>query len=321
MILSVSRRTDIPAFYSSWFMERLKAGYVLVRNPYNYHQLSQIPLSPENVDCIVFWTKYSAPLHIYLDNIKNMGYNFYFHYTITPYSNDIEVNMKNKKDVVMSFQELSSIIGSEKVILRYDPVLLKSKYTLEYHIKAFNILCSKLKGYTNKVIISFIDDYKTLEYANFKYEKISKNEMENIAEHFSKIAYDNNMVIETCAEEIDLSKYNIHHTKCIDYDLIEKIIQKPLKKYNSKGNMLYDKTRENCQCLKCIDIGEYSTCPHNCLYCYANTSHKLVMKNHKLHNKYSPLLIGELEDNDKIISRSEKDTKSLIVENTILNYL
>ncbi len=165
MILSVSRRTDIPAFYAEWFMNRLKAGFVYVRNPFNIYQVSEVPLTPDNVDAIVFWTKNSKPLHQYLSEIDNMGYKYYFQFTITPYGKEIEENIEKKEKIVETFKNLSEKTGKEKVILRYDPVILNDKYTIDFHIKSFERLCSILSSYTEKVVISFLDDYK----------KISKN--------------------------------------------------------------------------------------------------------------------------------------------------
>ena len=307
MILSVSRRTDIPAFYAEWFMERLRQKYVLVRNPFNAHNISRIPLSPENVDAIVFWTKNSKPIHRYLDEIDELGYKYYFQYTITPYRNDLEEKVQDKKEIVETFQTLSKKIGSEKVILRYDPVIITSSYSIDYHIKAFEKLCSHLKGYTHKVIISFIDYYNNT-YKNIKSHNvynISDNDMYIIAENFSSIANDNDLIIESCAEQIDLERFGINHGKCIDNELIEKITGYKL----SVGR---DNQRNACGCIKCIDIGEYNTCMHKCLYCYANINKEAAFKNYKLHDKKSPLLIGYVDEiKDKITDRNIKDTKSL----------
>ena len=307
MILSVSRRTDIPAFYAEWFMERLRQKYVLVRNPFNAHNISHIPLSPENVDAIVFWTKNSKPIHRYLDEIDELGYKYYFQYTITPYRNDLEEKVQDKKEIVETFQTLSKKIGSEKVILRYDPVIITSSYSIDYHIKAFEKLCSHLKGYTHKVIISFIDYYNNT-YKNIKSHNvynISDNDMYIIAENFSSIANDNDLIIESCAEQIDLERFGINHGKCIDNELIEKITGYKL----SVGR---DNQRNACGCIKCIDIGEYNTCMHKCLYCYANINKEAAFKNYKLHDKKSPLLIGYVDEiKDKITDRNIKDTKSL----------
>lgn len=306
MILSVSRRTDIPAFYSEWFMERLRQKYVLVRNPFNIHSISRIPLTPDNVDAIVFWTKNSKPIHKYLDEIDNLKYKYYFQYTITSFKKDMEENLPDKKDIIKSFQTLSEKIGSEKVILRYDPVIITSSYSIDYHIKAFEKLCSHLKGYTHKVIISFIDYYNNT-YKNIKSHNvynISDNDMYIIAENFSSIAKDNGLIIESCAEQIDLERFGINHGKCIDNELIEKITGYKL----SVGR---DNQRHACGCIKCIDIGEYNTCMHKCLYCYANINKEAAFKNYKLHDKKSPLLIGYVDEiKDKITDRNIKDTKS-----------
>lgn len=307
MILSVSRRTDIPAFYSDWFMERLRQKYVLVRNPFNIHSISRIPLTPDNVDAIVFWTKNSKPIHRYLDEIDNLKYKYYFQYTITSFKKDMEENLPDKKDIIKSFQTLSEKIGSEKVILRYDPVIITSSYSIDYHIKAFEKLCSHLKGYTHKVIISFIDYYNNT-YKNIKSHNvynISDNDMYIIAENFSSIAKDNGLIIESCAEQIDLERFGINHGKCIDDELIEKITGYKI----SAGR---DNQRNACGCIKCIDIGEYNTCMHKCLYCYANINKDAAFKNYKLHDKKSPLLIGYVDEiKDKITDRNIKDTKSL----------
>ncbi len=306
MILSVSRRTDIPAFYAEWFMNRLREKEVYVRNPFNTHLISKIPLSPENVDAIVFWTKNSKPLHQYLDEIDNLGYKYYFQFTITPYKKDMEENIEDKKNIIETFKTLSSKIGSEKVILRYDPVILNDKYNIDFHKKSFDRLCSLLAPYTNKIIFSFLDDYKKIakNIKELNIKEIKPDEMFILAEYFAETTKKYNLSIESCAEMIDLKQFGIEHGKCIDDRLIEKITG-----YKIKADK--DKQREACGCIKCIDIGEYNTCLHKCLYCYANINKDVAFKNYKEHNKLSPLLIGDIDINSKIIERSEKDTKSL----------
>lgn len=307
MILSVSRRTDIPAFYSEWFMERLRQKYVLVRNPFNIHSISRIPLSPENVDAIVFWTKNSKPIHKYLDEIDELGYKYYFQYTITPYKNDLEEKVQDKKEIVETFKKLSEKIGSEKVILRYDPVILSDNYTIDFHKKAFARLCDLLAPYTEKIIFSFLDDYKKISknIKQLNIKEISAEEMCIMAEYFADTAKKYNLKIESCAEQIDLGRFGINHGKCIDDELIEKITGYKI----SAGK---DNQRNACGCVKCIDIGEYNTCMHKCLYCYANINKDAAFKDYKLHDKKSPLLIGYVDEiKDKIIDRNIKDTKSL----------
>lgn len=307
MILSVSRRTDIPAFYAEWFMERLRQKYVLVRNPFNIHSISRIPLTPENVDAIVFWTKNSKPIHRYLDEIDELGYKYYFQYTITPYKKDLEEEVQDKKEIVEIFKNLSEKIGSEKVVLRYDPVILSDNYTIDFHKKAFARLCDLLAPYTKKIIFSFLDDYKKISknIKQLNIREISEEEMCIMAEYFADTAKNYNLKIESCAEQIDLGRFGINHGKCIDDELIEKITGYKL----SVGR---DNQRNACGCVKCIDIGEYNTCMHKCLYCYANINKDAAFKNYKLHDKKSPLLIGYVDEiKDKITDRNIKDTKSL----------
>lgn len=326
MILSVSRRTDIPAFYAEWFMERLRQKYVLVRNPFNIHSISRIPLTPENVDAIVFWTKNSKPIHKYLDEIDELGYKYYFQYTITPYKNDLEENLPNKEDeekvqdkkeIVETFKNLSSKIGSEKVILRYDPVILSDNYTIDFHKKAFARLCDLLAPYTKKIVFSFLDDYKKISknIKQLSIKEISEEEMYIMAEYFAETAKKYNLKIESCAEQIDLEKFGINHGKCIDNELIEKIT-------GFKLSVGRDNQRNACGCIKCIDIGEYNTCMHKCLYCYANINKDAAFKNNKLHDKNSPLLIGHVDEiKDKIADRNIKDTKSYKKNNSIEDFI
>lgn len=317
MILSVSRRTDIPAFYAEWFMERLRQKYVLVRNPFNIHSISRIPLTPENVDAIVFWTKNSKPIHKYLDEIDELKYKYYFQYTITPYKNDLEEKVQDKKEIVETFKKLSEKIGSEKVVLRYDPVILSDNYTIDFHKKAFARLCDLLAPYTKKIIFSFLDDYKKISknIKQLNIKEISEEEMYIMAEYFADTAKNYNLKIESCAEQIDLGRFGINHGKCIDDELIEKITGYKI----SAGK---DNQRNACGCIKCIDIGEYNTCMHKCLYCYANINKEAAFKNYKLHDKKSPLLIGYVDEiKDKITDRNIKDTKSYKQNNSIEDFI
>ena len=311
MILSVSRRTDIPALYAKWFIKRLKEKFVLVRNPFNSNQIYHIPITPENVDCIVFWTKNSKPFHKYLDIVSSMGYNYYFHFTITPYAKEIEDGLPDKKVIVKTFQELGSKIGRKKIILRYDPVLLSPKYTIDYHIKAFEKLCHNIGSYTEQIIISFLDIYNKIS-KNMINTNIYKPETEDIykiAAGFSKVINQySHITLKTCAEDINLQEFNIKNAKCIDDKLIEEITGFKLKK-----NIPKDNSRDYCTCIKCVDIGQYNTCIHNCAYCYAGNKNVI---DYTSHNPNSPLLIGNINEKaDKITPYSHKNTLSFI-ENT-----
>ena len=298
MILSVSRRTDIPAFYGRWFLNRLQAGAFYVRNPYNKNLVSLIEVSRENVDCLVFWTKNAINFMQYLTFIDDLGYNYYFHYTITPYHEDLEILNNSKKEIVTNFKELSTRLGKEKVILRYDPILLNDKYDIAYHFKAFIRLCGELKNYTKKVVVSFLDVYQKNSYIVKQNNLIRPNlaQITKLMQGFSKIAQANNLELVTCAEEVALDVYGIKSNSCIDKELIEKITNKKFKRVK------YDKTREFCLCLKCIDIGTYNTCQANCKYCYANNKQRMLK-----HDENS-LLLNDILKDEKIVKRKDVTT-------------
>lgn len=307
MIISASRRTDIPTYYSEWFFNRLRDGYVCVRNPMNIHQISKISLSPEVVDGIVFWTKNPIPMMPYLDKLND--YAYYFQFTVNSYGKDIELNVPNKNDIIIpAFRELSNRIGADRVIWRYDPILLTEKYTIDYHVNYFNELAKRLSGYTDKCIISFLDLYRNTQthLKDIGILPLGDKEMYELAERLVEIANKNNLIIESCAEKINLEKFGIQHGHCIDCSLFEKIL-------NCKMNLSKDKNqRPECGCMESIDIGAYNTCKNGCRYCYANFSDKTVVKNTSVHNPYSPLIFGEIMSDDKIIERkmvSLKDTQ------------
>ncbi|MBQ4603385.1 MAG: DUF1848 domain-containing protein [Clostridia bacterium] len=298
MIISASRRTDIPTYYSEWFFNRIKEGYVYVRNPMNVHQISRISLSPEVIDGIVFWTKNPIPMMSHLDKLKD--YAYYFQFTVNSYGKDIESNVPNKNDIVIpAFRELSKKIGAEKVIWRYDPIMLTEKYTIDYHVNYFNEIAKRLSGYTNKCVISFVDLYRNTQshLKELRMLPLGDNEMYELAERLVEIAHKNNLIVESCAEKINLEQFGIQHGHCIDCELFEKIL-------NCKMNLSKDKNqRPECGCMESIDIGAYNTCKNGCRYCYANFSEKTVIKNTGIHNPQSPLIFGNVMPDDKITER------------------
>lgn len=297
LILSVSRRTDIPAFYSEWFFNRLKEGYVLVRNPLNAHQVSKVNLSPQVIDCIVFWTKDPTPM---LDRLALLSeYTYYFQITINGYDHKIERNVPAKDVILDAFIRLSKRIGKEKVIWRYDPIIFTEEIDLAYHQKKFAMLAAKLAGYTQRCVISFVDSYQKSE-KNMRHigmRKIDESKMVEIGSQLAAIAQQYNISLETCSEVIDLSSAGIKHSKCIDDQLISEIL-------GAKINVEKDKNqRQACGCAASVDIAAYNTCHHSCLYCYANYSDTAVKNNVSRHNPQSPLLIGELGSEDKVTDR------------------
>lgn len=290
MILSVSRRTDIPAFYADWFMNRVKAGYVYVRNPFNANQISNIPLNPDIVDCIVFWTKNPKPLLPYMPEINRIYQGaFYFQYSINGYGHEIEPAVPDLEERIQTFRELSTAYGQVRMIWRYDPIFLSEKYTMDWHIKNFESLLEQLKGYTDTCVISFVDMYEKTKKNTKDYgiRGLTVAEMNEVAAEFSRIAQNSGITIKTCAEAIDLDKYGIQHNSCIDGDLIEKIIGWEIRAKD-------DKQREHCGCIECADIGLYNTCKHGCRYCYANFNAERVQRAVQEHNPQGELLTGAL---------------------------
>lgn len=294
MIINVSGRTDIIAFYSKWFLNRLKEGYVDVRNPFNPNLVSRINF--DDVDLILFCTKNPIPIIDKLDNIK---IPYIFHITITPYKNDIEPNLPSKSDIIEAVKKISTTIGIENVYVRYDPIFISEKYNTEYHIKAFTKLCGLLKGYVKTIIVSFIDNYqnvrKNLPY--LKYRSFTEEDYKLIGENFSKIAKNNNMVVQTCFEERNLTEYGFTKGECMSKELAFKLTGKTYKKWQArKGNA--------CNCVELVDIGVYNSCNHLCKYCYANYDESKVKVNIKNHDVNSSLLIGQLKQSDIIKERN-----------------
>ncbi|MCM1568589.1 MAG: DUF1848 domain-containing protein [Roseburia sp.] len=304
MIISASRRTDIPSYYSEWLINRLKEKYVLVRNPMNIHQVSKIDLSPDVVDAIVFWTKNPTPMLPYLDQMKDSIY--YFQFTLNAYGPDVERNLPSKNKIIIpTFQKLSKEIGKEKIIWRYDPIFFSEQYSMEYHCKYFEVLASKLGDYTEKCTVSFMDMYRNTE-RNVKFLDIVKDTYEmqfELLQRFAEIAKKHGLYIDTCAEVGDFHNIGVEHAHCIDKERIERI-------GGFKLNVDRDTNqRAECGCVASIDIGAYNTCKNGCLYCYANHSANTVEENFGMHNSKSPLLFGEIDDTDMI---KERKVKSLI---------
>lgn len=297
MILSVSRRTDIPAFYSDWFFNRIKEGFLYVRNPMNIHQISRISLSPSVIDCIVFWSKNPKPMLGRLDELKD--YMYYFQFTINPYDIKIEEYVPTKSGIIDTFKELSNKIGPDRVIWRYDPIILTNTLTMEYHKKYFEELAKRLEGFTKTCVISFVDLYKKTE-RNLKgttARELSLSEMLKLATHLALIAKRYGITIQSCAEKIELASVGIQHGHCIDNVLIEDLLGVKLVVSKDKNQ------RPECGCVQSIDVGEYNTCKHLCKYCYANFNANKVHEKIMKHNPESPLLIGEVLPEDKIIER------------------
>lgn len=301
MILSVSRRTDIPNYYADWFYNRIKEGFVCVRNPMNPHQVSRITLSPEVVDCIVFWTKNLVPMLERLDELS--AYPYYFQYTLTGYGRDVERNLPNKKDVLIpAFQTLAEKIGNNRVIWRYDPILFNGVYTPEYHLNAFRQIAEALNGYTDQCVISFVDTYaknKVSMKALGVYE-LPKDKLLEFTQGLYEVANANGIRVVSCAEQMDLSQCGVEHGSCIDKARIEGILGCSIEVSRDKNQ------RPECGCVESVDIGTYNTCKSGCKYCYANHSEESVIRNAEKYDVHSPLLCGEITSKDRVTERKRK---------------
>ena len=305
MILNTGLRTDIPGFFSEWFYNRIEDGFVYVRNPYAKNQIYSYRLDPELIDCIIFCTKNPKPMFENLEKIDK--FNQYWHITITPYEKEIEPNIPPMNDVLESFKYLSKKLGKENVTLRYDPIFINEKYTLEKHIESFEYIANSLSDYTTEAIISFIDLYEKTKRNFPKAREVTKDERLKIGKEFARIGNENNIRIKTCVEGTELDKFGIDSSGCMTKEVIERAINKNL-------NIPKQKARNGeCYCLLNNDIGEYNTCGHGCLYCYANSNKRLVKRNLKLHDPKSPILIGEIKEDDII---KEMNQKSLIINDS-----
>ncbi|MBU1038513.1 MAG: DUF1848 domain-containing protein [Candidatus Omnitrophica bacterium] len=280
-IISVSRRTDIPAFYSEWFMNRIRAGYCTVPNPFNAKQVSYVSLKPQDVRAIVFWTRDPRPLIKYLPELDRGGYKYYFQQTIIGYPRSIDPKSPPVQGAVKTFQELSKLIGREKVIWRYDPILLSDIISFEWHVKRLSFLIERLKDYTNRLIISFIDPYRKMT-TRMDREISAYN---RLIKWIGKRAGEAGIEAQSCAEEADLKKYGITHGKCIDDGLIAKITD--LKLILKKD----PRQRKLCGCVVSKDIGVNNTCLFGCKYCYATGNITTAKKNFSSHNIKSPSLM------------------------------
>lgn len=279
MIINASGRTDIVAYYMDWFVNRWNEGYFDVRNPFNPKLVSRIFVS--DVDMIVFCTKNPLPL---LDTIHVFSVPIQLQVTITGYFKDMEPQVPDKGEIIACVQKLSSYLGKENVCARYDPILLNSKYNVDYHIRAFNKLCMMLNGYVSKMIVSFVDDYKNVRNNHLDYHEPSNEEYLTLKEAFEK----NDIKVVSCME----NKYHIGDKNdcCVSIKYA----------FERTGKFYKEWKARDCHCVNMVDIGAYNSCLHGCKYCYANFDSKQIMSNYKMHDPKSSLLIGQLSFDDQI---------------------
>lgn len=265
-----------------------------VVNPFNRKQVSRISLKPDYVDCIVFWTKDPAPMLKRLDNLKD--YNYYVQMSLTPYGHDVETKLREKKDVISTVQELSERLGRERVVWRYDPILLNNHYTIEGHLEWFKNTLESLAPCVERCVISFIDLYAKAKKNThgLNLHELSEEEMNTLAAGMSDIAKGSGVTLQTCSEAIDLERYGIGHGACIDGELVERIVGRKLNISRAKAQ------RSLCNCVESFDIGQYDTCIHGCRYCYANASLDRAKRGFDNYNINSSVIIGSLLGDEHI---------------------
>jgi hypothetical protein len=281
MIISASRRTDIPAFYSDWLVNRLSVGYCLVKNPRNPAQIKRVSLLPKDVDGIVLWTKNAAPLLPKLSALD--GFQYYFQYTITPYHPDIEAGLADKKTTVIpAFLQLAEIIGAKRMIWRYDPILITAKYSYDYHVRAFTKLCGLLAGNCEKCVISFAIAYKSVakNLVSVGHTELTAEDKIRLAEALLLIAQEHGITLCVCCELPELYELGVQPVSCVDASLFG--VSAPRDKHQ----------REGCNCATSVDIGAYNSCMNGCRYCYANHSETKVRENFTGHRADSEWLVG-----------------------------
>lgn len=293
MIINTGGRTDTVQYYTEWLLNRFNEGYVLSRNPLFQNKVTRYELTPETVDCVVFCSKNYKSILSGLHEITDR-FNTYFHYTITAYGKDLEPGVPSIEESMQTLIELSKQVGRERIAWRYDPILLTEKYTLETHINTFEKMAKILSSYVDRCIFSFVEMYKKLEYNMPELIPLTKQDKEILAENLGNIAAKYGLYIQTCGTNGDYSQYGIHSSGCMTLNILGSANGIKFKNLKHKG------MRQGCHCMESRDIGAYDTCMNGCKYCYANKNPKKAFENYKYHDPDSPLLLGQLKDNDII---------------------
>ena len=297
-IVSVSRRTDIPALYSDWFFNRLSDGYCRVTNPFNAHQVKRVSLTPADVKAFVFWSKNPQPMMDHLSILDDNNYQYLFLFTLNNYPAWLEANIPDLAERTNTFRQLSGYIGADRTVWRYDPIIFTAKLDIDYHNRVFESLCRQLTGLTRRVIISYFDPY------GFAVNRMKKaipdddsllpsedavKQIRGQSSDLSEIAAMYNIQIQSCVEKEELTGPGITPGACIDSTQINNLFASDLP------GKIDSSQRTGCLCAKSIDIGVYDTCNHGCSYCYAVKSERTVQRNVLLHNAGSNSLTCKIE--------------------------
>jgi len=301
MILQTGLRTDIPAFYTPWFLRRVAEGFVLSRNPYNPRQVLRYRLTPDVVDCIGFCTKNPAPMLPHLDKLADFGMHWFV--TITPYGRDVEPRVPPKEQVMADFRRLSDRLGPRAVTWRYDPILLTGEYTVERHLTDFAAMCAALAGATDTCVISFIDLYEKVKRNFPRAEAVPREARLLLGREMAAIAAGHGIRLKSCCEGDELAPFGVDASGCMTLAVYERAIGCRLNAPR------LPRSNRDCLCHLTADVGAYNTCGHGCLYCYANYNEASVHHAMAEHDPASPLLVGHVQPGDVIRDAAQASWK------------
>jgi hypothetical protein len=295
VIISASRRTDIPALYHQWFMNRIRDGFCLVPNPFNRRQISRVSLKVEDVDALVFWSKNPHPMLKHLDELDRLEYPYYFLFTLNDYPSELEPGLPDLKERIRTFKLLAQRVGPKRVIWRYDPIVISSISSFAFHERRFERLSRSLSGYTGRVIVSAVSYYRKTERRlgeladqgiTVHKHGVDHPEMLALLSSLSTLALASGMEMQSCAEQRDLRPVGLSPASCIDGRLIQEL--------GGTASLTKDPgQRPHCRCVPSRDIGVNDTCVHGCRYCYATRDPVLACRRHAEHDPRSPMLWGD----------------------------
>lgn len=319
MIISASRRTDIPAYYSEWFYNRIEEGYCTVPNPFNADQVYLVDLKPKAVTAIVFWTRNAFPLLKNINILDEKGYKYYFQFTLNNYPRIYEPYNPTFDNSIKCFKEIANKLGAGKIIWRYDPILFTNDLTIEFHKNNFAKIFDELGNYTRRIVISIVDNYKKTENrlkklkTEYEGEQIEKSEVENLLKFIVEKASTKGIEVESCAESKEFSHLGIVHGKCIDDRLLKEEFGIDLTFKKDKNQRL------PCGCMVSKDIGVNNTCLMGCEYCYATISHNSAVKNKKKHDpNFSSLIVHKMSEEVEEKIRIFKKQKNFVEQQMLL---
>ena len=293
MIINTGGRTDTVQYFTPWLLRRFEEGYALSRNPMFPDKVTRYELTPDKVDCVVFCSKNYEPILKDLHKITDR-FNTYFFYTITAYGKDVEPGVPSIDDSIATLRKLSSLVGKERLVWRYDPVLLTDRYTIDVLMETFSRMAEEITPYVDRCVFSFVDMYDKLQFNMPELIPITEEDKVRIAEGLGRIASENGLTIRSCGTDRDYSEYGIGSSACMTLEAIGKANNVVFRDLKHRG------MRKECHCIESRDIGWYDTCLNGCKYCYANTNPKKAFDNYSQHDVNSPLLFDHLKEGDTV---------------------